>query len=469
MRENYDCIVIGGGPGGYIATLRLAQNGLSVLCVDKREFPGGTCLHEGCIPSKILLHATKQLAIARERGREWGIHCEKLQFKLEQLRQKKEQQVHSLAKAVSLSVHKKGADFFCGRATLTSPQEVYLSSQKEERTVRAERAIILATGSHAKPLLFLPFDEEKILSSRGALALSCLPRKIAIVGGGAIGLEFALIYRRLESEVTLIETLGHLGGNCEQMVSCQLRSLMQKSGIQVHTHSQLTSAKIEGEEICVEYKKRTEEHSSHQERADRLLVSIGRTPHTEGLGVETLGVEKKPSGQICVDDGFQTTVPGIYAIGDLIDGPMLAHKASEEGLALADALVGKKRPVHYAAIPEVIYTDPECASVGLTEKECLQYELPFQKIEIPLRANSLAHALGCEGGACKLLAMKSTGELLGMHLVAPCASEMISLGTSALLHRHKVDDLARQIQAHPSISEITREAAFLFNEGGLHL
>ncbi|MCH9609042.1 MAG: Dihydrolipoyl dehydrogenase [Chlamydiales bacterium] len=455
--NNFDLIVIGAGPAGYVAAIRGAQKGMKVACIEKGETLGGTCLNVGCIPSKALLHSTEYFDRIASEGEEHGILAENLRVDLKQMMERKEQIVKSLTQGIAYLFEKNNITKIKGAATLLSENRISVDDQEY-----GYKNLILATGSVPIELPQLPFDEETILSSTGALSLKKIPSKLLLVGAGVIGLELGSVYNRLGTEIEVVEMLDRPCPPFDQEISKLLLKLFKKQGFSFHFKAKVTEGKSTKEGVVLTL------DSGKTLTADAALIAIGRKPYYEGLGVEERGVTINQQRQIIVDDNFQTSVPNIYAIGDLIDGPMLAHKASEEGIALVDYLAGEKSRVNYLAIPNVMYTWPEVATVGLNQEEAVALGLEILIGKAPLKSNARARCSGDPEGMVKLIGEKKSGRLLGMHLLAPNASEMIGEGAIAIEKRLTVDELAHLPHAHPTVSESIKEAALAIKGQSIH-
>lgn len=436
----YDVVIIGAGPGGYVAALRAAQLGLNTALVEKGKTLGGTCLNVGCIPSKCLLQSSELYENVQKHGSDHGIQVQGLSFDLAQMMKRKEAVVESLTSGVSGLIKKNKITRLEGEASFLDPQTLVVGKEKI-----AAKNFIIATGSEPIALPFLPFDEKKIVSSTGALELKEVPRKLTVVGGGVIGVELASVYARLGSEVTIIEMLDTIIPMMDKDICKAFTQILTKMGMKIHVKSKVLSA--EGTTLQVEPIGKVE--------ADVVLVAVGRRPYTKGLGLDKIGLDEK----ISVNGNFQTKHPHIYAIGDVIDGPMLAHKASEEGVAVAELIAGGHPHVNYMAIPNVIYTHPEVASVGMTEQEAQKAGLELLTGKFFFRGNARARCAGETDGIVKVIGEKKSGRLLGLHIVGAHASEMISEGMIALEKRATVSDIALAPAAHPTLSEAIKEAA----------
>lgn len=435
----YDVVIIGSGPGGYVAAIRAAQLGLKTACIEKGKTLGGTCLNVGCIPSKVLLHDSE------------------ISTDFAKMMERKKSVVSGFTSGIEWLFKKNKVDWIRGSAKLTGAQSIDV-----EGKIISAQSIILATGSEPISLPFLPIDEEKIVSSTGAIALKKVPKKMVIVGAGVIGVELGSVYRRLGTEVVFVEFLDRICSVFDIGLSKALhKSLMSQAMTFLLSHKV-----IKGEGTIL-----TIEGPSGQSKidADVVLVAVGRRPYTEGLGLEAVGIQTDPKGFVVVDPSFRTRQPNIFAIGDLIDGPMLAHKASEEGVAVAELIAGHRPKIEYIAIPNVIYTHPEVASVGLTEEELKLRAIAYKMSQFPFKANSRARCINDDEGFVKILAEESTRRILGVHIIGPNASELIAAATVAIQLKATADQLAETCFAHPTLSEALKEAALGLFTAPLHI
>lgn len=446
----YDLAVIGGGPGGYLAALRASQLGLKTACIEKRETLGGTCLNVGCIPSKTLLQTTQILAFLKSQGKTLGIDGQ-LKINFDEMMQRKSEVVKSLTGGIPVQFKKQGVDWLQGTAKLTSPNNISISNNKSIKATK----ILIASGSEPVQLPFLPFDEKKVLSSTGALNLKTQPKSMIVIGAGIIGVEIASVFSRLGTQVTLVEMLDHICGDLDSTIQKYFLPILTKQGLEFHLSTTVKSAEIAKKLVALAIEKNGERSTLE---AEVVLVAVGRKPYTENLGLETIGVQKDKRGFIQVNDHFQTSVPSLYAIGDVIEGPMLAHKAYQEGAAVAEILSGKSSQVDYITIPNIIYTHPEMAACGLTEEQAKQLGLNvFTGISF-MKANPRARTAADTEGLVKIIGDKDSGRLLGIHILAGVASEMIAEGVLALRNRMTVEEIATTCHAHPTYAEAIQEA-----------
>lgn len=455
MTKQYDLIVIGAGPGGYVAAIRAAQLGLKVACVDKRSFPGGTCLNVGCIPSKALLQSTELLSRIQKEGKEHGIEEENLTINFKTLMQRKEKIVKGLVSSVADLFQHHHIDWIEGAASFKNPS--VLEIKKEGKTQELEgRYFIIATGSEPISLPDLPFDERQIISSTGALSLASIPKRLAVIGGGVIGVELASVYNRLGTEVKVIEMLDHICPAMDEAIHQGLLQVLKKQGIQFSLSSQVITAVKQPDEVILTIQ---EKDKLANLSVEIVLVAVGRKPFTKELGLEKIGIQLSKKGFIPVNQAFQTAHSHIFAIGDVIEGPMLAHRASEEGIAVVDLIMNQPHLINYLAIPNVIYTFPEAAAVGLTEQEAKELQLELIIGKAYFKGNPRARCSGETEGFVKVIGEKKSGRLVGMHILGAHASELIAEGMMAMQKKALVTDLADAAQAHPTLSEAIKEAA----------
>lgn len=444
----YDLAVIGAGPGGYTAAIRASQLGMKTICIDKSVSPGGTCLNVGCIPSKALLESTELLARLQHQGAKMGVEAENATYSFPAMMQHKENTVKEITGSLAGLIKGNKVDYLVGSATIRGPQSIIVEGKEIQ-----SKNILIATGSEAMALPFLPFDEKRIVSSTGALALKEVPKRLAVIGAGVIGVELASVYARLGSKVVLVEMLSEICGSLDKTIHGALLRSLKEQGLEFHLNTKLKQAKI-GSAIELEL----EGEGAGTLQADVVLVSVGRKPFTQGLGLEKLDVAMTPKGHLIIDQKYCTSVPSIYAIGDVIEGPMLAHRASEEGMVFAELLAGRQEEIDYLLIPNIIYTHPEVASIGFTEKEARETGRTVQVGTSAIKANGRAKAAGESEGLVKLIFDKETDKLLGMHLFMPHASELISFGVMALKARATRKELAHLPFGHPTLSEAIKEA-----------
>jgi dihydrolipoamide dehydrogenase len=457
MAERFDLVVIGGGPGGYVAAIRAAQLGKKVACVEKRETKtfGGTCLNVGCIPSKALLDSSEFFEQARHKAARHGVVLPKVELDLAAMMKRKDGVVKGNTDGIAYLFKKYGVTPVFGFAKLAGPGRVEVK-QADGKTVTVEApAVVLAMGSESSTLPNLPIDGKNVVTSTEALAFDKVPPHLLVVGGGYIGLEMGSVWLRLGSKVTVVEFLPRILPLTDGEIAGLVQKSLTKQGLTFHLNTKVTGAKVEKEKVIVAAQG---EKGDLKIECDKVLVSVGRRPVTQGMGLEEAGV-KLDKGKVVVDERFQTTVPGVYAIGDLIDGPMLAHKASEEGIALADMLAGQPAHVNYDTIPSVIYIWPEVASVGQTEEQLKDAGVEYRVGKFPFAASGRAKAMDESEGIVKVLSDAKTDRLLGVHIFGPRASEMISEAVTAMEFVGSAEDIARIVHAHPTLSEALGEAA----------
>ncbi len=469
MSDSYDVIVIGGGPGGYVAAIRAAQLGLRTACVEKRGSLGGTCLNVGCIPSKALLQSTEKLDEAKHALAQHGIKLAGIEVDLAAMMARKDKVVGDNTRGVEFLFKKYKVDYIKGTARLTEPGKMAVTpidgGAAGELTARS---IIIATGSDIMSLPGVEIDEKSIVSSTGALALPAVPRHLLVVGGGYIGLEMGSVWRRLGAEVTVVEFLDRITPGMDAELGKALQRVLTKQGINFRLGTNVTAAKRGKDGVTLTLEP-AQGGPATEVTADVVLVSIGRRPYTEGLGLQEIGVLVDNKGRVKVDERYATNIPGLYAIGDVIDGPMLAHKASEEGVALAEMLAGQRSHVNYGAIPAVIYTWPEVASVGRTEEELKAAGIAYKAGKFPFTANSRARAMGDTEGFVKILAETQTDRVLGVHIIGPDAGTMIAEAVIAMEYGASAEDIARTCHAHPTLNEAVKEAALAVEGHPIHL
>ncbi|HEX4111093.1 MAG TPA: dihydrolipoyl dehydrogenase [Stellaceae bacterium] len=461
---DFDLVVIGGGPGGYVAAIRAAQLGMRVACVEKRATLGGTCLNIGCIPSKALLQSSEKFAEAGHAFAAHGVKIGNLALDLPTMMARKDKVVAANTGGVDYLFRKHKIEHVTGAAAFTAPGTLMVDGKTELKA----KSFIVATGSESMPLAGVPVDEKTILSSTGALSLDAVPKHLVVVGGGYIGLEMGSVWQRLGSDVTVVEFLDRIVPNMDTETGGALHRVLQKQGFQFKLGTKVASAKNGKGGVTLSLEPAAG-GTAESLKADAVLVSIGRRPYTEGLGLEKAGVARDNKGRIVVDNRFATNVPGLYAIGDVIAGPMLAHKAMEEGVALAEILAGQHGQVNYDAIPAVIYTAPEVASVGKTEEELKAAGAAYKTGKFPFTANARARANGETEGFVKVLADTTTDRVLGVHIIGPDAGTMIAECVVALEFAASAEDIGRICHAHPTLNEAIKEAALAVGGEAIHI
>lgn len=453
--EKYDVVVIGSGPGGYVAAIRAAQLGMKTACVEKRKTLGGTCLNVGCIPSKALLQSTEHLSWLKHSASEHGILTQNIAVDFKKMMERKEKIVEGLVGGISFLFKNNKVSHIPGTAKFLSQHSLEITNDAEKKTIES-KYFILATGSEPISLPFLPFDEKTILSSTGALELQKIPQKLLVIGGGVIGVELASVYNRLGSEVTVVEMLDGICLAMDDAVNKTLLQTLKKQGINFLLKTKVVKAEGKGP-----LRISLEGGESKEIVVDAVLVAIGRKPYSEGLGLATIGITLN-KGFVPVNNNFRTAVPHIFAIGDLIEGVMLAHRASEEGVAVAEIIAGQKPHIDYTTIPNIIYTHPEAASVGLTEKEAKEYKLDITVGLAAFKGNPRARAAGDTDGLVKIIGAGPEKRLIGMHVLGPQASEIIHIGMVAMESRLTIRQLARMPFGHPTLAEAVKEACESF-------
>ena len=453
---HFDVLVVGSGPGGYVAAIRCAQLGMKTAIVERYSSLGGTCLNVGCIPSKALLQSSEYFYQATHHFHEHGIVLEPPKVDLKKMMERKENIVHELTSGLQLLMKKNKITVFQGWGSLLSPTEILVKGEKEETKIQAT-STILATGSVPVELPHVKFDGEYIVSSTEALEFPEVPEKLLVIGGGAIGLEMGSVWSRLGSEVTVVELFPTITPFADKHATQALSRALKKQGFNFLLEHKLTGAEVKDGKVhaTVENKK----GESVSVVADRMLVSVGRKAFSGGLGLDAVGLQADRGGKVAVNNRFQTAVPNIYAIGDLIDGPMLAHKAEEEGSVCAEIIAGEATHAHVPVIPNVVYTSPEMAMAGITEQEAKEKGIKVKTGRFPFRSNGRAKTIGETDGLVKFVADAETDRILGVHIVGPHASELIAELVVAMEFKASSEDIARSTHPHPTLSEVVREAA----------
>ncbi|MGZ3183439.1 MAG: dihydrolipoyl dehydrogenase [Telluria sp.] len=472
--KQFDVVVIGGGPGGYIAAIRAAQLGFNTACIDewKNEkggpAPGGTCTNVGCIPSKALLQSSEHFEHAGHAFAEHGIEVGGLKLNLGQMVKRKDTVVKQNNDGILYLFKKNKVSFFHGRGSFAGTAEggytISVAGAANE-TLQAKH-VIIATGSNPRELPGTPFDEKLVLSNTGALAIDAVPANLGVIGAGVIGLEMGSVWRRLGSKVTVLEGLPAFLGAVDEQIAKEAQKLFTKQGLSINLSCKITKVTPGKKDVTVEY---TDAAGTEQKATfDKLIVSIGRVPNTIGLNTEAIGLKLDERGFVLVDDDCKTNLPNVWAVGDVVRGPMLAHKAEEEGVAVAERIAGQHGHVNFNTIPWVIYTSPEIAWVGKTEQQLKAAGVAYKAGTFPFMANGRARALGDTSGMVKFLADAKTDEILGVHIIGPMASELISEAVVAMEFRASAEDIARICHAHPSLSEATKEAALAVDKRTLN-
>lgn len=463
--KTFDFVVIGGGPGGYVSAIRAAQLGMKVALIEKRATLGGTCLNVGCIPSKALLESSEMYHTVKHKVKDWGIDAAGVALDLKRMMANKDRIVAEITEGVDLLMKKNKITRIKGRGRLKGGHVVEIERAKETVDIEGKQ-IVLAMGSVPVELPFLPFDGENIITSTEALCLDAVPERIVVVGAGAIGLELGSVWNRLGSKVTVVEIFPRVAIFADSMLSKMLEKLLRGQGLEFMLSSKVTGASVK--ETGIEVNLSSEKDGDKTLACDKLLVAVGRKPYTEDCGLDAAGVELDDGGRVRVDSQWRTTADGIFAIGDLIDGPMLAHKAEDEGVAVAERAAGKPGHVNYDVIPNVIYTWPELAQVGITEEEAKEKKIPVKVGRNYFKANGRAKSLGEENGLVKVIAHKETDRLLGVHILGPRASDMIAEAAMAMEFSASAEDVARTCHAHPTLAETMKEAALAVDRRAIH-
>jgi dihydrolipoamide dehydrogenase len=468
VSDRFDLIVIGGGPGGYVAAIRAAQLGLRTACVDKRGLFGGTCLHVGCIPSKALLHSSERYAEVRHELGDHGIRVEGVALDLARMMARKQEKVDELARGTAFLLKKNEVEAIGGAARIAAPGHVEVElADGTARTLEAER-ILIATGSESAPLAGLAIDEKRIVSSTGALTLERVPERLLVVGAGAIGLELGSVWSRLGAQVTVVEFLDRILPGMDGEIAKQAQRVLARQGLTFQLGCEVRAAALAGERVRTTVATR-KDGSEQTLESDVVLVAIGRRPYLEGLGLEALGVARDARGFVTVNDRFETSVPGVFAIGDCVPGPMLAHKAHEDGVACVEQMVGQTGHVDYLRVPSVVYTWPEIAGVGETEEALRERGVEYRAGKFPFTANARAKITGDTQGLVKILADARSDRVLGIHILGPMAGDLIAEAVSALEFGASAEDIARTCHAHPAMGEALQEAALAVADRAIHI
>ena len=465
MSEKFDAIVIGGGPGGYVCAIRLAQLGKKTACVEYRGTLGGTCLNIGCIPSKNLLNLSENFQKAKNFSKV-GIEISDIKLNLDKMMKNKDKAVTVLTKGVEFLFKKNKVSYFKGFGSFVSDKKIKIKgSDGKESEIEGEN-IIIATGSEPSQMPNINFDEERIVSSTGALSLKKVPKKMIVIGGGYIGLEMGSVWSRLGSDVHVIEFLDHITPGMDKEISNEFMKILKKQNIKFHMSTKVEKITKKGENVEIETSNSKGEKSSHD--CDVALISIGRKAFTNNLNLEKIKLKTDEKGRVKVDKNFKTDKKNIFAIGDVIQGPMLAHKAEEEGIAVAEIIAGQSGHVNYDLIPGVIYTSPEVATIGKTEEQLKKLNISYKIGKFPFMANSRAKAIDEPEGFVKILADNSTDKVLGVHIIGPHAGEMIAEMAVAMEFGASSEDIARTCHAHPTFSEAIKEAALSVDKRQIH-
>ena len=465
MSEKFDAIVIGGGPGGYVCAIRLAQLGKKTACVEYRGTLGGTCLNIGCIPSKNLLNLSENFQKAKNFSKV-GIEISDIKLNLDKMMKNKDKAVTVLTKGVEFLFKKNKVSYFKGFGSFVSDKKIKIKGSDDKESEIEGENIIIATGSEPSKMPNINFDEERIVSSTGALSLKKVPKKMIVIGGGYTGLEMGSVWSRLGSDVHVIEFLDHITPGMDKEISNEFMKILKKQNIKFHMSTKVEKITKKGENVEIETSNSKGEKSSHD--CDVALISIGRKAFTNNLNLEKIKLKTDEKGRVKVDKNFKTDKKNIFAIGDVIQGPMLAHKAEEEGIAVAEIIAGQSGHVNYDLIPGVIYTSPEVATIGKTEEQLKKLNISYKIGKFPFMANSRAKAIDEPEGFVKILADNSTDKVLGVHIIGPHAGEMIAEMAVAMEFGASSEDIARTCHAHPTFSEAIKEAALSVDKRQIH-
>ena len=465
MEKKFQATIIGGGPGGYVCAIRLAQLGIKTACIESRETLGGTCLNIGCIPSKSLLNLSENFHKVKNFSK-IGIEVGEVKLNLKKMMQSKDKAVTNLTKGVEFLFKKNKVTYFKGTGKLKSSSEITIIDKENKETNIQSDNIIISTGSEPLSLPGIEFDEEKIISSTGALSLKSVPNKMVVVGGGYIGLEMGSVWSRLGSEVHVVEFLDHITPGMDKEISNEFMKILNKQGLNFHLKTKVEKILKSKNGVIIETSDK--EGKKIKFESDVVLISVGRKAYTKNLNLEKVGIQLDEKKRIKVNKNYQTNIKNIYAIGDVIEGPMLAHKAEEEGIAVAELISGQSGHVNYEVIPAVVYTTPEVASVGKTEEQLKEKDQKYKIGKFPFMANSRAKAIDETDGFVKILADATTDKVLGVHLIGPHAGELIAEMAIAMEFGASSEDIARTCHAHPTFSEAVKEAALSVEKRQIH-
>lgn len=466
--QSFDVIVIGSGPAGYVASIKAAQLGMKVACVDKQADPGGTCLNVGCIPSKVLLNSSQKFYEAKTGFNTHGIYCDGLRFDLSQMMSRKDKIVSNLTQGIQYLFRKNNVIFIQGTATFLSPTSLTITKEAGDSQTLTASKIVIATGSAPVVLPNVNIDEKVIVTSTGALSLERVPERMVIIGGGYIGLEIGSVWRRLGAQVTVVEYMDTIVPQMDREISAAFLRSLKALGIEFQLGTRVLGIhrQDEGATVIVQPALGGAEEKLV---ADVVMLSMGRHPFSEGLGLDRVGIQVDERGVIQINQNFQTNISSIYAIGDVVRGPMLAHKGEEEGVAVAEILAGQKPHINYDAIPAIVYTHPEVATVGKTEEQLKATGVPYRVGKFPFTANSRARVNGETEGFVKILSHQQTDEVLGIHIIHADAGNMIAEAVIAMEYRASSEDIARICHAHPTVSEAMKEAAMATYSKAIHI
>ena len=465
MSDKFQATIIGGGPGGYVCAIRLAQLGIKTACIESRETLGGTCLNIGCIPSKSLLNLSEYFHRAKNFTK-IGIEVGDVKLNLPKMMQNKDKAVTNLTKGIEFLFKKNKVTYFKGTGRFKSVNQISILDKNNKETIIETEKTIISTGSEPMELPGIKFDEKRILSSTGALSLSLLPKKMVVIGAGYIGLELGSVWSRLGTEVHVVEFLDHITPGMDKEISKEFMKILIKQGLNFHLQTKVDSIKKDKKGVMIKTTDKTGKKIVFE--SDVVLISVGRKPYTKNLNLEKINIELDNKKKIKVNKNFETNIPNIYAIGDVINGPMLAHKAEEEGIALAELISGQSGHVNYDVIPGVVYTSPEVASIGKTEEQLKNMNHAYKVGKFPFMANSRAKTINELEGFVKILADEKTDKVLGVHMIAPHAGEIIAEMALAMEFGASSEDIARTCHAHPTFSEAIKEAALSVDKRAIH-
>ena len=466
--NDFDLTVIGAGPGGYVAAIRASQLGMKVAVIEERKSLGGTCLNIGCIPSKALLNSSEKYeSINSDQLEDFGINLSSVKLNIPKMMENKNNIVSDLTKGIEFLFKKNRISSFEGNGYISSPNEIIVSKNEKEEVIKSNK-ILIATGSVVAPLNNIKIDEKNIVSSTGALELKKVPKRLIVVGGGYIGLEMGTVWRRLGSQVTVIEYLDRILPGMDSEVAKKFKLILQKQGIDFKLNTAIKDARVDKGLVYLSANNNlTKENLSFE--ADVVLIATGRIPNTQNLGLDTLGIKLSQKGEILVNNNFETNVSNIYAIGDVIPGPMLAHKAEEDGIAAVEIMNGVAGHVNYDLVPGIVYTSPEVATLGKTEDELKESQINYNKGVFPFSANSRARAINHTDGFVKILSDKNSDKVLGVHIIGHEAGNLVHEVATAMSFGGSAEDIARTCHGHPTLNEAVKEAALAAGTGAIHI
>ena len=463
---DFDIVIIGSGPGGYVAAIRAAQLGMKVACIEKEKTLGGTCLNIGCIPSKALLNSSEKFIDLSKHAEEHGITASKINIDVEKLMQRKERIVKQLTTGIGFLFKKNKITHIDGTASFSDSKTILVSSSDGDKKITAKHFII-ATGSSSIEIPSIPVDEKKIVTSTGALSFQSVPKSLLVIGGGYIGLEMGSVWARLGSKVTVVEALDRIVPTMDEEIAKEFMKLLKKQGLEFKLSHKVTSTKVNKNEV--EVLMESSDKKEIKEKYEVVLMSVGRKPNTEELNLDKIGVKLNDKNAVEIDKNFKTSVDGIYAIGDVAPGPMLAHKAEEEGVACVEIINGQKTHMNYDTIPAVVYTNPEVASVGKTEDQLKESKIEYKVGKFPFMANGRALTTSASEGFVKILADKKTDAILGAHIIGHDAGQLIAEIVTTMEFGGSAEDIARICHAHPTTSEAVKEAAMNVDGRAIHI